>query len=330
MVAGIGFIDYHTGLEISLSIFYLIPTSFVTWRRGQTPGLVFAASSATVWFIADEILSRQGGNGTVVTYWNTAIRAVSSSVVVVILSELKKAFLRERRQKEDLILANKALEEFSFVASHDLQAPLGKIIAFLDLLQSSPALRQEDRQYIDRIQKSAFRMRRLVSDLLILAKTKLKEENLQPVNLNEVLKDVMSDLEKEIAEAGAQIRADTLPVINAVPNQMYQLFLNLVSNALKYRRKDVSPQVLIQAKEVDGRLEIKVSDNGIGIPEDKVKNIFKPFERSNENDRFEGTGIGLSICEQVALCHKGKIRVESRANSGSTFTVELPSALLPK
>lgn len=227
--------------------------------------------------------------------------------------------------------SNRELERFASVASHDLQEPLRKIQAFSDRLRQKyeELLPEPGRDYVNRMQEAAKRMQDLINDLLMFSRLTTKEQRPAPVNLNKILTAVLSDLEVRIEENEAKVEAGPLPMIEADPVHMRQLFQNLISNAIKFRRTDVAPVVTITAEEwpKQGRpttLHMRVSDNGIGIESKYHERIFGIFERLHSRGKYEGTGVGLAVCRKICEQHGGAIRVESEASTGSTFVVELP------
>lgn len=232
----------------------------------------------------------------------------------------------ERKQyEENLQIYAKELEDFSSIASHDLQEPLRKIITFGDLLESRiPVSDDQTRNYLQRIQSTASRMRNLIDDLLQYSKIDSNKNSFVVTDLKEVVENVLDDLEARIKETKGEINLKYLPVIEADPTQMYQLFLNLIGNALKFHRKGSPPVVNLDTTcKGDGRCEITVEDNGIGIAAEHIDKIFQPFKRLHGRSTFEGTGIGLTICNKIVSRHGGEIMVKRQSN-GVTFHINLP------
>ena len=231
-----------------------------------------------------------------------------------------------RRSAEDLARSNEELEQFAYVASHDLQEPLRKIQAFADLLltTSGAALGAEGKDYLQRILGAASRMRTLVQDLLTLSRITSKARPFVPVDLAVVAREALADLEVPITETRAQIDVGDLPVVAADPVQMRQLFLNLVGNALKFRAEGQSPRIAVSCSVSRDRLEIAFADDGIGFDDKYVDRIFKPFQRLNPSGRYPGTGIGLAICRKIVERHGGVLRAKSAPGEGATFTASLP------
>lgn len=242
-----------------------------------------------------------------------------------------------KRKIGELARSNGDLEQFASIAAHDLQEPLRKVLAFSDRLQSKYAdkLDEQGLDYLNRMQQSANRMKTLIEDLLTFSRVATKGQDFIRTDLNQIARGVVSDMEIAIRETGATINFDDLPTIDADPLQMRQLFQNLISNALKYRRDDVPPDINVEYTRVkdefshaDGSpvemCQITVSDNGIGFEEEYAERIFGIFQRLHGRNEYKGSGIGLSICRKISDRHGGRIVAESRINEGSKFSVTLP------
>ena len=236
-----------------------------------------------------------------------------------------------RAAKEELERSNKELEEFAYVASHDLQEPLRKITAFGERLadRCGEELDERARDYLDRMQNAASRMRGLINDLLTFSRVTTRAQPFTPVDLNEVVEEVISDLEIRIQELHGEVEVGDLPTIDAEPTQMRQLFQNLIGNGLKFHREDVPPVV-----EVEGELtqdetgeevcRLRVKDNGIGFDEKYLDRIFTIFQRLHARGEYAGTGVGLALCSKIVRRHGGDITAESEPGQGATFIVTLP------
>jgi light-regulated signal transduction histidine kinase (bacteriophytochrome) len=238
----------------------------------------------------------------------------------------------------ELERSNIQLQEFASVASHDLKEPLRKIVTFADLtLQlEGQALSEKGKTNLQKVIDSAIRMQQLIEAVLSYSAVGT-EVRKQRCNLEELLQDTLVLLEGRIKDTSAVITTDGLPQVEAVPYQMQQLFQNLIINALKFAKKGEQPRIdikhkVISSEEVNSRhlqpasqyLEISVSDNGIGFPEDAKEKIFGLFQRLHGKSAYEGSGIGLSICRKIAENHGGIINATSEPGKGATFTVTLP------
>jgi PAS domain S-box-containing protein len=266
--------------------------------------------------------------------------AVSVSISPVTDSDVQQGAvviardIRERKEAEAefheamrrLEQSNRELEDFAYVASHDLQEPLRKIQAFGDRLHAkyAPDLPEQAQDYIARMQSAAKRMQVLINDLLAFSRVTTKAQPFVPVDLGHVAREVAHDLEIRTHEAGAHIEIRNLPSIDADPLQMRQLLQNLVSNALKFHRDGVPPLVTIDGSLEGDHAQLVVADNGIGFEEKYAERIFTMFERLHGRGTYEGTGIGLAICRKIVERHGGEIVARSTPDVGSTFTVTLP------
>lgn len=231
-----------------------------------------------------------------------------------------------KRIQEELLRSNKELEQFAYVASHDLQEPLRKILAFSKLISDKDiqALDEESRDYLSRMQNAAFRMSSLIEALLAYSRVATREKVLEHVPLKAVVEDVLSDLELRIQESHAVIEAGPLPVVYADRLHMQQLFQNLIGNAIRYCKKDVPPHVIIRSQELPKSFKIVVEDNGIGFDIKYKDRIFAAFQRLHTREEYEGSGIGLTICQKIVRQLGGEITVQSELGKGSIFTVTLP------
>lgn len=240
---------------------------------------------------------------------------------------LAQMTLEERRAREaaneankELERKNKELEQFAYVASHDLQEPLRTISSFLDLLHNQYKDRFDDKagKYMTFIMQASDRMKVLIYDLLDYSRIGKKKESAS-VDLNNTVKAVLADLNKAICDSGAEIEVGELPVIDAYPTEMKQIFQNLVINAIKFRKKDIPPKIKISAERKKEKWQFLVKDNGIGIDPKQSERIFVIFQRLHTRNEYDGSGIGLSHCKKIAELHKGKIWVESTPGEGSSF-----------
>ncbi len=228
----------------------------------------------------------------------------------------------------ELLRSNRELQDFASVASHDLQEPLRKIQAFGDRLSASSKLSEESQQYLIRMLDAAGRMRILIEDLLAFSRVTTKAKPFRRVNLGRIVREVLSDMEIKIEDTNAEIIVKHLPVIIADDVQMRQLFQNLISNSLKFRRSNTKPMIKIYStitpSKDHGTAYISVEDNGIGFDEKYLDRIFTIFQRLHGRTDYEGTGIGLAVVRKIAERHNGTVTAESRPGHGARFIVELP------
>lgn len=235
---------------------------------------------------------------------------------------------------DDLRLRNRELQDFAYVASHDLQEPLRKIQMFSDRLQSRLAstLEASSLDYLQRMSRAALRMQTLINDLLAYSRAGTSPASMREVDLSAVLASVIDDLQERVEAAEASIKVGVLPTLRADPTQMRQLLQNLLANALKFRAAERACRIRIAARELApldgteiGRWELRVEDNGIGFDQAYAERIFAPFQRLHPRHLFEGAGIGLAIVRRIAERHGGSVRAEGNTGQGANFVVTLSS-----
>lgn len=240
-----------------------------------------------------------------------------------------KAFTKKLEQ------SNQELQDFAYIASHDLQEPLRKVTAFGDRLKAKcgDALNEQGRDYLGRMQNAAERMKALIDGLLAYSRITTKGRPFVPVDLATLSQEVVSDLEVRIEQTGGRVEIGDLPTIEADPLQLRQLLQNLIGNALKFQRKEHPPIIKIHSKRVNGEggessatelCQITVADNGIGFDEKYREDIFGVFQRLHGRNEYEGTGIGLSVCRKIVKRHGGSITAISTPGQGATFIATLP------
>nr|WP_256379080.1 response regulator [Chitinophaga sp. SYP-B3965] len=242
------------------------------------------------------------------------------------ISEMKVRELNNQLVKSNvhLIAVNEELDRFAFAASHDLQEPLRKIRVFSDLILSKKGKEEDVDKYMVKITNAAARMQQLVNDLLRFSRHALQGGDFVVTDLNTVVKEAMTELEMKITSTNAVIRIDALPSIPVIPVLMRQVFFNLISNAIKFSKKEVQPEVHIYAENSSAVHKVFIKDNGIGIDNQYLEDIFSVFKRLHSYHEIEGTGIGLSICKKIMDQHNGTITATSQADQGSTFILSIP------
>ena len=295
-------------------------------RNREEPGLPNGA--ANTWLSTTRVPLREPGG-----------RILGLVCVSADITERKEAEEKLRSFAAQLERSNAELQSFASVASHDLQESLRKIQAFGDRLKAkcSEGLGDLGRVYLDRMQNAASRMQSLIQDLLKLSRITSRGAPFAQCDLNTILHEVLSDLEVVIEQTGAKIDACPLPVIDADPVQMRQLFQNLISNALKFQKAGIRPEVKITCRIINATTpagatgptgseiaEITVQDNGIGFESKFAEQIFVVFQRLHSRAEYEGTGIGLAVCRKITDRHGGNIMATSSEGHGATFVVALP------
>lgn len=257
------------------------------------------------------------------------------------LKETQKKLVDYQQRLEEKIkelnLSNHELEQFAYIASHDLQEPLRKIITFSSLLGTRlKDIEPESRMYLDKIIASSKRMTTLINDVLDYSQVARSNEGFKITNLNEILETIKTDFEVLLEQKNAVIHNTGLPSVKGIPQQLTQLFSNLISNALKFCENN--PVITISSREISGDetkqlrnldqhasyIEISFMDNGIGFEQEYAEQIFTIFQRLNGRSEYSGTGIGLAICKRIAENHRGHIKADAALNQGATFKVYLP------
>ena len=262
------------------------------------------------------------------------------------LSDYKQMVLeKEKFQKilenkvRELDRSNKELEEFAYIASHDLQEPLRKITSFSERLKEKlpDDLEPDVQLYLNRMLAATENMRTLIDNLLEFSRTSRNKEPFSRVDLNSVIADVKADLELKIEESKVIIETEKLPVVDAIPMQMRQLFTNLFTNAIKFRKPDEPPHITISSRllfDEDKEMhhlkgetpyyEITVTDKGIGFEQEYADKIFQIFQRLHGKAEYPGSGIGLAICKKIADNHMGLIFARGVPGEGASFHIILP------
>ena len=243
-----------------------------------------------------------------------------------------------RQKTEELSRSNQDLEQFASLAAHDLQEPLHSIQVFLDLLRvkHGSSLNEQGHGYLDRVTKAASRMQQLIEGLLLYSRIDAPDSKGAFFSLEQIVQEILSDLGAQIDELQAEIYVGDLPMIHGDILRIRQLLQNLLGNALKFHKKGVAPVLRITGMMIQDRrhagpgksgslCQIEIQDQGIGIPGEHLDKIFGMFNRLHRKDEYEGTGIGLAVCQRIADQCGGAISVRSTIGEGSTFTVTLPA-----
>ncbi|MGA2400321.1 MAG: PocR ligand-binding domain-containing protein [Syntrophobacteraceae bacterium] len=235
--------------------------------------------------------------------------------------------IRVRERTAALERSNQALQDFAFIASHDMKEPLRKVISFGNMLlrKYKDSLGQRGNDYLNRMLNATERMRSLLTGLLEYSRVTTNPEPFREVDLYDIIHEVLSDLEIRIKKTGGEVQVGEFPAIEADPTQMRQLFQNLIGNALKFHKQGEKPVIQVRSAVIDNsELQIVVEDNGIGFEEQYLNRIFAPFERLHDrSSQYEGTGMGLAICKKIVERHGGSITAKSIPGEGTSFIVKL-------
>ncbi|AUD01524.1 PAS domain S-box protein [Spirosoma pollinicola] len=325
-----------------------LPITLEAYKRSLTSGSVFVVENRY----------RRGSDGMYRWHLNRAIPIrdeageitlwVGSATDIheqkLLAANLEEQVLARTKELEasnyDLRRSNENLEKFAYIASHDLQEPLRKIQSFGDILKSQHASQLgEGVNYLERMQIAAGRMSLLIKDLLAFSRISTRQETAAPVALNNIVNEVLDDLEVAIQQAAGQVVVEELPTILGDESQLRQLFQNLLSNALKFKREGVTPYIQVHSERIAANdlppsvrpprsaaayYCIRVIDNGIGFDEKYIDRIFQVFQRLHSRNEYAGTGIGLAVCEKVVANHGGTITAVSQPGQGATFLIYFP------
>ena len=283
----------------------------------------------------DTLFRRKDGSVYPVELHIFSYRGINNTVGVLIaqdITERQRQLEQLHSYAQRLESSNRELQDFAYVASHDLQEPLRKVRAFGDRLKANEAAGLSERgvDYVERMQKAAERMQTLINDLLTLSRVTSKAKPFEPVDMAQVAREVIGDLETRIHEVDGRVDVTDLPTLNADPLQMRQLLQNLIGNALKFHRPDVSPRVRVKSERLEttpdtpARYRFTVEDNGIGFDNRYAERIFTPFERLHSRQEYEGNGMGLALCKKIVERHGGTLTATSQPGSGAAFNFVLP------
>lgn len=315
-----------------------LETTTIAWQSSLQTGLPFESEQRLRrhdgvyrWHLARALPLTDPASGQVVQWVGTTTDIEDQKRQADLLDRL----VRERTA--ELQRSNRELEQFAYVASHDLQEPLRKIQSFSNRIQTRnhDGINPQGLEYLERIQSSAVRMRTLINDLLDYSRVTTRSQPFEQVDLAQIAAEIAADLEPLDPESRSQIEIGPMPAIQADASQMRQLFQNLLVNALKFHKPGESPVAKISARELNGDqrpsdplhrpwIEIAVRDEGIGFDEAYLDRIFQVFQRLHGRDQYDGTGVGLAICRKIVERHGGTISARSSEGHGATFLVQLP------
>lgn len=312
---------------------------------GEAFSRLMAGAIVPVEYFENTVLAK-GGEERLIAWHNTVLRDEQGRIIATLSSG--EDITERRKVEEELVMKTRELErsnaelsQFASAVSHDLKAPLSTISGFAEVLQerSAVSLDEKGKGHLDRIVTAAYRMERLITDLLSFARLTAGGRTFEPVEAGRIAEMAVENLKRSVEESGAVVTIEPLPTVAADEMQLLALFQNLIGNALKFRREGAI-QIRIAARTISGcgagdagcgekpgskaRWLFSVSDNGIGIDQKHHQTIFTIFERVSRNEAYPGTGIGLAVCKKIVERHGGRIWVESEAGKGSTFYFTMP------
>lgn len=325
-------IDYHTGLEISFSMVYIVPVAIASWYGGVGVGAGIAMSSALVWVLG-ELAGGRAYSHPLVAMWNTGLRGAMFLVIVWTLTSLRQALARERQAREQASKASEAQSMFLAQMSHDIRTPMNAIIGTSDLL-SDTSLNPTQRLFVQTFQREGKNLMRLIDDLLDRAKVEAGQFVVHPVDLDirRLVEEIGSCMAVRAKEKNLELVYQVDPEVEgwclADGEAIRRVLFNLVGNAIKFSRQgQVAIRVhQIQLETTGGVLRFEVSDQGPGIPAEMLSSIFDRFQRGDPSiaRQHGGAGLGLDICRTLVGLLGGQLMVESEVGRGSTFSFEIP------
>jgi signal transduction histidine kinase len=345
LVGVIGIVDYLTGTEVAVSIFYLLPISLISWFVGKKLGVFISAASTIAWLSADLLAGNQYSHPAIL-YWNGVVRLGVFVIVALILAALKRKYSREvelnaelqdalkrlkqtqeelEQKAEDLARSNAELEKFAYVAAHDLKGPLIGIGGYIRRIRRrlKDKLDRDAERLLEQLLEQILRMENLINSLLGYAKVGTTPLDVKRVDFNRIIENVIADLRVEVEKNDGLVTYDQMPSIWADGVQIGQLFQNLISNGIKFRGRE-PPRVHVSAGKKEMEWIFSVRDNGIGIDSKDQDCIFDMFQRLDYSSEYPGSGIGLASCKKIVENHGGRIWVESKLQEGSVFYFTIP------
>jgi PAS domain S-box-containing protein len=315
---------------LGASVDILVPNALQEAHRGHRERYLQDARTRPMGIGLDLRARRKDGNEVPVEISLSPLRLPSGQpLVIAIIHDVT-----ERREWEDALArrsseleqSNAELQQFAYVASHDLQEPLRMVVSFLGLLKKrySDKLDAEAQEFIDFAVDGGTRMQQLIQDLLTYSRVGGRDLAVETVDSNMLLDDVLRELRGSIEEQRARVTRGQLPRVQADPTQLARVLQNLIANAIKFRAPDSTPRVHMDAQRLPAAWMFSVKDNGIGIPPEQFDRIFRIFQRLHSQTEYPGTGIGLAICKRIVERHGGRIWVESSPGEGTTFFFTIP------
>ncbi|WP_305983220.1 sensor histidine kinase [Roseivirga thermotolerans] len=314
-------VDLIIPLGVAVGILYVCSMAVILSQKPKTLLYFSILISILIWLIPLITFNNQT---TWMAFANRGISTLAIWVMYIIGIRHSRLNLQVQKHNRELAHKNKELEQFTYVASHDLQEPLRTVTNFTKILVEDYGTKLDDtgKKSLKFISESATRMRQLVKDLLDYSRIG-QERQLTMVDCHSLLVHIQKDLSSVLESTHTTLVLGELPEVRGYQTELRLLFQNLISNAIKFRKKEVAPQIQITAKEDNGWV-FAIQDNGIGISKKHQEKIFTIFQRIYSREAYEGTGIGLAHCRKIAEVHKGRIWVESEPDQGSTFYFYLP------
>jgi PAS domain S-box-containing protein len=311
------------GLEALLDKVYGTGETFTAYERPVSLPRNGKIETVYVDFVYEAL---DGGDGQTKDILAVAIDVTYQVIARHKIEEVVTERTRELAEaNQHLERSNGELRQFAYITSHDLQEPLRKISTYASLLEEDPGMGGAARGWLGKIVAASGRMQNLIRSVLSYSELSRQAPGYEPVDLNKIVGDAVTEFDLLIEQKSAIIRVEALPTIDAIPLQMSQLFGNLLSNALKYTQAEKPPVISISCHQEGRAFHIDVSDNGIGFSPEYADQIFSIFKRLHRKEEFSGTGIGLAMCKKIIENHGGSITAASAPGEGATFHIALPA-----
>ena len=328
----VGIADYLTGVEVSFSIFYLLPISLVSWHLGVWYGISFSVICSLLWFLNESIGGHTYSNQ-IFVYWNTFVRGIIFLMAAIILSKLKHYLTIQKNLRDSATLASSLKSEFLANMSHEIRTPLNAVIGTANLLSESD-LTGEQHEYVQILKKEGDRLLRIINDILDLSKIETGQYTFENVtfNLRQLINEVVSLMGVRIHEKNLEFSYKFITGVPTSligdPDALRRVIINLIGNAVKFTEKGVISLLIENEPDgsVPGHLRFSFSDTGAGIPEEKLDMIFERFTQADSSvtRKYGGTGLGLNISKRMVEMMGGEIWAESTIGHGSTFIFSIP------
>jgi signal transduction histidine kinase len=326
-------INYFIYSKVAFLNFYYLPViigGYYLGRRLAVLGAFFSILMVSVFVLANQetylLDSTKFDLYFNLTLWGCFL-VITGWVIGYLAEQLREDLDNSNKLRMELERSNQDLEDFAFIAAHDLQEPLRKIRIFGDLLKQSPVkpFDAKNQRNMDRMLASTRRAQTYLNDLLSYSQIRSKSRPATPVNLNELIQNILLHFSLSINKKHAQVETGALPTVIADQYMMRQLFQNLIGNALKFAKADQPPKIKIYNRlNNNGFFEIVVEDKGIGFDTSYLNNMVKPFKKLHGKDQYEGGGMGLTICMKVVRVHGGRLTANSKPGEGSQFIIHIP------
>ncbi len=318
-----GYADYVTGQRIGIGVFYLLPIFLVTWFLNKTAGVLMSVICAATMIVSNLPAFYVD---TAIEFWNTFMHFCFFMIFVLLLSKIKHAIDERDRFIAKLERSYKDMESFTYIASHDLRSPLIAISGFSRILQEDYAgiLDEKGRDLLSRISSSAKRMSQLIDDILSFSRVSAREVKYSEIDMKKLVCEVFEEMRPAMGEHSIRLEIKDLPQGYGDMPMIRQVFVNFLSNAIKFTRTQTAPAIEVGGFENGKENVYYVRDNGIGFDEKFRDKLFGLFQRLHTSHQFEGTGIGLFMIKRVVEKHGGRVWAEGALKRGATFYFCLP------